>query len=146
MLFTARTAIAADPAAVWRVYADVAGWPGWTPTVTAVERLDPGPLRVGCRTRVRQPRLPVAVWEVTELVEGESFTWTARGPGLLTVAAHRVGAAPGGGTAVENALEQRGPLGPLAGRLWRGLTQRYLERELAGLRRHCEAPPPPDSR
>lgn len=140
MRFEASTHIAADPADVWQVFVNVVDWPRWTPSVTHVEPLDSDPLRVGSRFRIRQPRLPEAVWEVTELIEGESFTWVARGPGLVTTGVHRVQSADGG-TLASNAIEQRGPLGPVAGLLWRGLTRRYLEAELAGLKRQCEANP-----
>jgi hypothetical protein len=82
--------------------------------VTSVERLDQGPLSVGSRARIKQPRLPAAVWEVA----GHSFTWMARGPGVITTGSHVVTAPAGGGPArVTASLEQAGLLGPLFGLL-----------------------------
>ena len=92
MRFERSIDIDAAPGHVFDVYVDVERWPEWTPTVTSVERLDAGPLKVGSRARIRQPRLPVVVWEVTELVQGRWFTWVARGPGALTVGRHAVAA------------------------------------------------------
>jgi Polyketide cyclase / dehydrase and lipid transport len=137
--FASSVDIAAPPAEVFAVYADVERWPEWTPTVTSVERLDSGPLRLGARARIRQPRLPTTVWEVTEYVDGVRFTWVARAPGAITIGTHEVAAGPAGSAATAS-IEQRGPLGSLIGLLTRRLTARYLEQETQGLRARCEGP------
>lgn len=131
-LFEATRHIEAPAESVWPVLSDVARWPEWTPTIDSVERLDSGPLRVGSRARVRQPRLPRAEWEVTELVEGRSFTWEATGPGLRTIGRHEVTPEATGCT-VRLSIEQTGPLGGVAARVWRRLSQRYVELEAESL-------------
>ena len=117
---------------VWEVLSDVARWPEWTPTIDSVERLDDGPLRVGSRAEVRQPRLPKATWEVTELVAGRSFTWEASGPGMRTIGRHEV-VPDATGTTVTLGIEQTGPMGAVAALVWRRLTQRYIELEAESL-------------
>jgi uncharacterized membrane protein len=117
---------------VWEVLYDVARWPDWTPTVDSVERLDDGPFGVGSRARLQQPKLPRAEWEVTEVVEGRSFTWAARGPGMRTIARHEVVPDPSGST-VTLSIEQTGPMGAVAATVWRRLTQRYIELEAESL-------------
>lgn len=140
MRFEATIDIAASAQHVFAVYSDVERWPEWTESVTSAERLDDGPLRVGSRARIRQPRLPVAIWEVTEIVPGRSFTWVARGPGLVTTGSHLVAPLDGDNRASATAvLEQGGLLGPLVGRLTRRLTNDYLDMELRGLKARCEA-------
>ena len=124
---------------VWEVFSDVERWPEWTESVTSVERLDAGPLRIGSRTRIKQPRLPVAVWEVTELVEGEYFTWVSTGPGVRTTGGHRVETTSAGTVVATSTVDQEGPLGPLFGRLLKKLTDRYLAIEGAGLKARSEA-------
>ncbi len=137
MRFEDSARIDAPTQVVWETYTDVVSWPEWTESVTSVELLDPGPLRVGSRARIRQPRLPVAVWTVTEVVEGRSFTWVAKGPGLRSTATHRVD--PDGAGALATArVDQEGPLGGLLGRLTAGLTRRYLALETAGLKARAE--------
>jgi len=138
--FEATIDVAAPARKVFDVYADVERWPEWTASVTSIERLDQGPLRVGSRARVRQPMLPTTVWEVTELVPGERFSWVARGPGIVTTGIHVARATDRAGvTEVTAALEQRGPLGPLLGFVSRRLTRRYLDLEVHGIKERCEA-------
>src|SRR6188472_3826369 len=117
---------------VWEVLFDVARWPEWTPTIDSVERLDDGSFGVGSRANVRQPKLPRALWEVTEVVDGRSFTWEAKGPGVKTIARHEV-VADGNGSKVTLSIEQIGPLGAVAAVVWRRLTQRYIELEAESL-------------
>ncbi len=113
---------------------DVACWPEWTPTVDSVERLDQGPLQVGSRAKVRQPKIPPAVWEVTELVDGRRFTWVSRTPGVTSVGRHEV-VAEDGGCRVTLSIEQTGLLSAVAALLWGRLTQRYVETEAESLDR-----------
>lgn len=129
--------IAAPPRLVWQVLTEVAAWPEWTPSVGSIVRIDPGPLHLGQRLRISQPRLPTTVWRLTELVEERSCVWRAGGPGARVTARHSLAPA-GGGTRVELALAQRGPLGVLVGLLTSRLTRRYLALEADGLKRRCE--------
>lgn len=130
--------ISAPPERVWEVLADVERWPERIPTVDAVERLDPGPLAVGSRTRLQQPKLPEAVWTVTELDEGRSFTWTSRSPGVAISAAHVV-ESQGDATRLTLSVTLSGPVAPVGWLMTRGLTRRYVETEAASVKRAAEA-------
>ena len=122
---------------VWAVISDVENWPVWTSSVRSIRRLDPGPLQVGARHRIKQPWLPTTTWIVTELIEGESFTWTATGPGISTSAQQRIEPAPTGSRAILS-IDQKGILGQLLAYLMGDLTHRYLSLEATGLKRRAE--------
>jgi uncharacterized membrane protein len=131
--------IAAPPQRVWAVLMDVERWPEWTPTVTNVERLDPGPLSLGSRTRIRQPKLRPAVWQITELAEKHGvFTWVSSSPGVQVTACHAVEATAAGSRATLS-TEFSGLLGLLMARLFRQLNEQYVTTEAQGLKRRCEA-------
>jgi uncharacterized membrane protein len=137
MRFEAAISIDATPQRVWEVFSDVERWPEWTTTVTSAELLTPGPLAVGSRARLRQPKIRVTVWTVTELVEGSHFVWESKAPGVRTVAGHYVEAEGSGARAISR-LDQLGIGGALFGRLYAGLTNRYLAIEAAGLKERSE--------
>ena len=123
---------------VWDVLMDVERWPDWSPTMTSVERLEPGMFRPGSTARIKQPRLPEAVWRVTELVPQKSFTWSAHSRGVTTVARHIVTAREEGGTRARGEIDQHGPLALLARIFFSRLTKRYLKQEAQGLKQRCE--------
>ena len=129
--------IHAPPDRVWAVMRDIERWPEWTASVTSVTPLDGGPLAIGARARIRQPRLLPAVWRVTSLQDGSSFAWETRSPGVCVTARHWVEPAPGGSRATL-ALEFSGLFGPLVARLTRDLNQRYLALEASGLKQRSE--------
>lgn len=122
---------------VWSVMTDFARWREWTPSVTSIEQLDPGPIVPGIRLLIRQPKLLPAVWTLTELKEGQSFQSVTRGPGVKVIARHGIEATESG-SRVTLSLEFAGFLGGLVGRLTRGLNERYLALEAAGLKQRSE--------
>jgi uncharacterized membrane protein len=132
--------IAAPPERVWAVMSDVERWPEWTASVTSVERLDGGPFSVGSRARIRQPRLPVAIWTVTVLEPGRYFEWQADTPGLRSVGRHGVEASGEQGSRATLSISWSGPLAPLIRLLLGNLSRRYVELEAQGLKRRGEAP------
>ena len=130
--------IKAPPDRVWAVMRDIERWPEWTPTVTSIRRLDAGTLAVGSRALIRQPKLPPARWQVTELDEdARTFTWMTRGPGMRLMARHWV-EDNGSGSRATLSIQFSGLLGPLFARLTRDLNDRYLALEANGLRERSE--------
>jgi uncharacterized membrane protein len=130
--------VVAPPDKVWAVMTDVERWPEWTTSVERAERLDDGPLRVGSRARLKQPRFPPIVWTVTDLEPGWSFAWTAKNVGITSVGEHRIALEASGGVKVSLSLHQHGPLAPLLALFTSRLTQRYVNTEAQGLKRRCE--------
>ena len=130
--------IQAPPDRVWAALRDIEHWPEWTPTVTSVRPLEAGPLAVGTRAIVRQPKLLPARWRVTEIEEGRRFTWVTGGPGMRVTARHSIEGAANG-SRVTLSIDFAGVLGPIVARLTRGLNTRYLDLEARGLKRRAEA-------
>jgi uncharacterized protein YndB with AHSA1/START domain len=130
--------ITAPPGRVWEVLTDVEHWSDWTASVRWVRRLDEGPLRAGSQAKISQPRIPTVDWTVSDLEPGRAFAWVTSGPGSRTTARHSVDPLPGGGSRVRLSVEQSGAVGSLVGRLYRGLTDRYLAMEAAGLKAASE--------
>ena len=129
--------ISAPPERVWAVISDIERWPEWTPSVTRIERLDAGPLAVGHRARIRQPRLLPAVWRVTALEPGRGFTWVTRSPGVHVTGGHWVEPA-GAGSRAHITLRFDGILARLVARLAGERTTRYLALEARGLKERSE--------
>lgn len=130
--------ISAPPERVWEILVDVEAWPARIPTVDRVERLDDGPLAVGATTRLAQPKLPEAVWTVTELTPGAAFTWTSSSPGVRITASHLIEPTPEG-SRLTLAVDLAGWLATVGWLTTKSLTQRYVETEAASLKAAAEA-------
>ena len=130
-------AIAADPGVLWEVTRDVENWPRWSPTMTSVERLDDGPIRVGSTARVRQPKLRPATWRVDEADPAGAFVWHTGGPGYRVRAVHRWHATATGAEMYLSA-EMTGVLAPLLWALTGATVGRYVSQEAAALKVECE--------
>lgn len=136
MEFNVVVDIAAPPSRVWAVIADVERWREWTASITRIELLD-GTFHEGARARVRQPKLPPAVWQVTRVEPERGFTWVSRSPGALVTAHHDIEAV-GAASRVTLAIRYEGLVGRLVGRLFAGITRRYVRMEADGLKRRAE--------
>ena len=136
--FSRTVDLSAPPLLVWLVMVDVECWPAWTASISRVVRLTPGPLVVGSRVRIHQPKLPPASWRVTELKPGKEFTWVSRAPGVRVTARHAVEAIAGG-TRVTLSIRYEGWLGVLLARWIGELNDRYLAMEANGLKTRCTA-------
>jgi uncharacterized protein YndB with AHSA1/START domain len=129
--------IDAPPDVVWSVMADAEHWHEWTASVRSIRILDKAPLRLGSRALIRQPRFPPALWKVTALEPGRSFTWKTGAPGMRVHGTHSVAPTPAGSRAHLH-LHYEGALGTRLARWTRGITNRYLALEAAGLKKRSE--------
>jgi uncharacterized membrane protein len=129
--------IAAPAERVFQVMSDVERWHEWTRSVTSVKRIGDGPLAIGSRAIIRQPKFPPALWKVSAIEPGRSFTWISTAPGLRVIGHHRVEQAPGGSRATLS-LELQGVFGSIFGRLTKDITERYLAFEANGLKARSE--------
>lgn len=118
--------------------ADVQRWHEWTPSITSITPLDADTLAAGRRFVSRQPKLPRAIWTVSEVRAGHRFTWVSTAPGLRVSAVHAV-ESTASGSRITLSIEMQGLLGGIWGRLTRRLTERYLALEAEGLKARSEA-------
>ncbi len=131
--------IAAPAERVWQVMSDIHRWHEWTPSITSVKRLGGGAFAVGSRALIRQPGFPPALWKVTSIEPGRSFTWVSVAPGLRVVGHHQVEPTHAGSRATLS-LELGGIFGGLFGRMTRDITDRYIGYEANGLKARSENP------
>jgi len=135
--FSISVDINAAPAVVWSVMIDVERWHEWTASITSVTRLDPGPLAIGARAHVRQPKLRPADFVVTELEPGTQFTWITKSPGVVATARHSVEPIDGG-TRARLSVRFDGLLAAAIAWAFGRLTDEYLALEAAGLKKRSE--------
>jgi len=128
----------ARPDIVWRVLADVEHWPEWTPTVVEIKSLGNNGLRVGARYRVIQPKLRPAVYEVTECVPNQTFTWVQKLRGGSMIGGHRLSFCDGA-TEVELSFTAKGLFANILGKMFSKLISDYVATEAQSLKTRCDS-------
>ena len=128
----------APPSQVWFVSTDVEAMPSLTTSMTRVVLEPKGPLAVGSRARITQPKLSTATWTVTEILPGESWTWETRASGARTSATHTVASREGGGSSVTLSVGMTGATAAVAWLVAGNLVRRYVTAEAHGLKTECE--------
>jgi hypothetical protein len=124
---------------VWDVLSDLEAWPRRIETVDVVELLTAPPITVGSRVRLKQPKLPEGVWEVTVWEVPSFFEFRQVSGGVTSVAGHRVEVLDGGRSRLTLTLEMRGLLVPVVALFYKGLTNRYMTIEAQGVKRAAES-------
>jgi uncharacterized membrane protein len=124
---------------VWDLLSDLEAWPRRIDTVETVELLTPAPMTKGSQVRLKQPKLPEGVWDVTVWDAPSYFEWTQKTSGITSLAGHRVETLDEGRSRLTLTLEMRGLLIPVFGRLYKGLTNDYMTREAEGMKQAAES-------
>lgn len=135
--FVYRTDIAATPAAVWAVLADMEHWPQWTASMRSVTRLDSGPLGLDSKVRVVQPGLLPAVYTITAWEPARKFDWASSAPGVHIVAGHVI-EPEANGCRITLSIHFGGLFGGIAGMLFSSRIHRFMTMEGEGLKQRSE--------
>jgi uncharacterized membrane protein len=139
MRFEESIDIDAQQERVWEVLSDLEAWPRRIETVDVVELLTPAPMSKGSRVRLKQPKLPEGTWDITVWNAPSYFEWRQKSSGITSVAGHRVEMLEEGRSRLTLSLDMRGPLIPVFGRFYKGLTNRYMTIEAQGMKRAAES-------
>jgi uncharacterized membrane protein len=139
MRFEESIDIDAQQERVWEVVSDLEAWPRRIETVDVVELLTPAPMSKGSRVRLKQPKLPEGTWDITVWDAPSYFEWRQKSGGITSVAGHRVEMLEEGRSRLTLSLDMRGPLIPVIGLFYRGLTNRYMTIEAQGMKRAAES-------
>ena len=139
MRFAESIDIDAQHERVWEVLSDLEAWPRRIETVDVVELLTPAPMSKGSRVRLKQPKLPEGTWDITVWDAPSYFEWCQKSGGITSVAGHRVEMLEEGRSRLTLSLDMRGPLIPVIGLFYRGLTNRYMTIEAQGMKRAAES-------
>jgi hypothetical protein len=137
--FVVTTDINAPAERVWQVMSDTDRWHEWTPSITSIKRIGHKPFETGSRVVIRQPKFPPALWKITTVEVGRSFTWVNVAPGLRVVAHHRIEPMAAASRAVLS-ITYAGIFGGVLARLTKDITQRYIDLEASGLKARSEDP------
>jgi uncharacterized membrane protein len=124
---------------VWEVLSDLEAWPQRIETVDVVELLTPAPVGEGSRVRLKQPKLPEGIWEVTVWDAPSYFEFRQKSGGVINVAGHRVETLEEGRSRLTLTLDMRGLVVLVVALFYKGLTNRYMTVEAQGMKRAAQS-------
>jgi len=139
MRFEESIDIDAQQQRVWDVLSDLEKWPRRIETVDVVELLTLIPVAEGSRVRLKQPKLPESVWDITVWDAPFYFEFRQKSGGVTSVAGHRVEVLEGGGSRLTLSMDMRGVLIPIIGLFYKGLVTRYISIEAQGMKLAAES-------
>ena len=122
---------------IFKVLMDFGQWNQWTASITEMSVLNNDRPGTGARIKILQPKLPPAIWTITESLPDRSLTWEKRSFGLVMLSELLV-VTGNNGASVTIRITYQGPLASLFYMLTRSLTDRYMTMEIDGLKRECE--------
>jgi Polyketide cyclase / dehydrase and lipid transport len=137
MQFEASTQIKASSAAVFSLYANVAGWPTWDRDVKSASLA--GVFVSGAKGVIVPNGGPKSEIVFTEVVSNKKFTAQCRLPLCTMRFEHELDDTKGSGTQATHRVIFEGLFAPLFGRLIGSGMRKTLPHALAGLRQAAEA-------
>ncbi|QJB70060.1 SRPBCC domain-containing protein [Parasphingorhabdus halotolerans] len=135
--FRNKIEIAASPSQIWSILIDFEKWPQWSDSFSALQRLDDGPVGLGSRIRIKQPRLFPRNWTITEWNPDNSFSWISKGGGVTSFANHWIETDRDVCT-FHQSMNISGFLGRPTAILLKATICRYMDMEAAGLKDRSE--------
>ena len=139
MLFERSIDIDARKQRVWDVLSDLEAWPRRIETVDLVELLTPAPIAEGSRVRLKQPKLPEGIWDITVWDAPSFFEYRQRTRGISSIAGHRVEALDEERSRLTLSLDMRGLLIPVVAVFSKGMINRYMTSEAQGMKHAAES-------
>jgi Polyketide cyclase / dehydrase and lipid transport len=130
-------AMNATPLTVFNIFIDLAHWNKWTPTIKEISILNNGSAAPGAKIKVLQPKLPPAIWTITEIDHNKSLTWEKKSFGLNMRSEHQI-IDDAKAARVTIRITYEGTLAGLFYRLTHSLTDRYMGLEINGLKSAAE--------
>ena len=100
---------------IWALWQDAATWPRWDSELEWVKL--GGPFVVGTKGSMKPRGGPVVAFELTYVEENKQFIDCAKLPLTTLAFTHRYEVLAGGGAQIVHAVEMRGLLAPLFGRV-----------------------------
>lgn len=129
--------VQAKPALIFKILTDVENWNTWTASVRKSTLLNGATFAIGTKVKIIQPKLFPVIWEITEMRDNNSFTWTSNSLGLKITAKHIIQEA-GDFSIVWLVTTYKGFLSRLIYNLTSALTNKYMTMEADGLKLVCE--------